>query len=129
MKPRGLYFIALFSLLMLTGSTLFSQVSVVKNPDVLLWGKSGGEIAKSEMSDDATITCVPDDYSVTSFDFDLNIKGDIMVYSVTGNKLSEQILSALKNLAPGEKFIIENIMAEKPGEQKQKLAAMIFILK
>ena len=129
MKTRKMYSIVLFSLLMFAGSALFSQVSVVKNPDVWLWGKSGGEITKSEMVNDASLTCVPADYIVTSFNFSLSMKGDLIVYSITGNKLSEQILSVLKSVAPGEKFIIEEIMAEKPGERKQKLAAMIFTIK
>jgi hypothetical protein len=114
---------------MITSSLLFSQNSVVKDVDVQLCGKSFGEISKSEISENATLTCIPSDYIVKSFDFSISRKGDLIVYTATGNKLTEQILSIIKISESGEKFIIENIIAEKPDVPKRKLIALIFTLK
>jgi hypothetical protein len=129
MKTGRLYSLALFMLLMICSSLLFSQNSVLKEVDVQLCGKSSGEITRSEISENAIITCVPSDYIVKSFDFSISRKGDLIAYTGTGNKLTEQMLSIIMISEQGEKFIIENIIAEKPGVSKRKLAAVIFSIK
>ena len=72
---------------------------------------------------------MPSDYIVKSFDFSIFRKGDLIAFTGTGNKLSEQMLSIIKNSEQGEKFIIENIVAEKSDTSKVKLGDMVFSLK
>jgi hypothetical protein len=129
MKTRKLYSIAIFTMLIISSPSLFSQNSVVKDVVAQLSGKCSGEISKSELSKNATIICVPSDYIVKSFVFSIAQKGDIYELNCTGNILNEQVLSFIKASEVGEKFIIENIIAEKPGTPETKLAPMVFTLK
>jgi len=61
-------------------------------------------------------------FKITAFDLSMNMQGDFITKSVTGNKLSAEMAQMLKSAKKGTKIYIEEVKAIGPDGVPRKLA-------
>ena len=63
-------------------------------------------------------------FRITSFDLSMNMQGDFITKSATGNRLSAEMASMLKSAKKGTKIYIEEVKAVGPDAVPRKLAPL-----
>ena len=126
--------ISLYSASKLLGTTLF-RVRPIPTPRPGLAGKSSGTFMKSEIVASPYITIMLENfyfdvrYTVVSFTFTCkNASGDLIDIRSSGNILNAQMISMIQSSRRGDRFWIEDIIAQGPSGTKSIGSISIRIL-
>lgn len=116
--------ISLYCASKLLGTTLF-RVRPIPSPRPGLAGKSSGAFFKSEIVASPYITIMLENfyfdvrYTVVSFTFTCkNASGDLIDIPGSGNMLNAQMISMIQSSRRGDRFWIEDIIAQGPTGAK-----------
>jgi gliding motility-associated protein GldM len=116
------------------GSVEF-RVKNVPAPEAFIANTSGGAVSKDlVLASGAIIPRMPPDFefnlnfTIVSFKFSGNSKGDIIDYSANGNSLTPQMKEFIRNSRRGSKVILEDIFAKGPDGKTRKLSPIVLTL-
>lgn len=126
---RTIAFFTFVTVLSLYCSTLSAQKSGSSDLKATIAGISGGEISKDLLLKDAELLCSDPKFKVVSFNLSLSRYGDVIDFSGTGNRLSEEMKEAIKTIKVGSKISIEKIVGKNDSGEEIKLPFIILTLK
>lgn len=110
------------------------RIKRVPTPVVTWAGVREGRISVAAASNSPIIPVVdgfdfPVYPSIISFDFTINVKGNLTTKSCKGNRIPSDLSAQLRSLPVGTKMYIENVRANVPGDaQPRTLPAASFTL-
>jgi gliding motility-associated protein GldM len=111
------------------------RVKIVPSPEATIAGISGGSVNRDVvLAQGAIIPRMPADFefnlnfTIVSYKFSGNRKGDILDYTGTGNSLTGQMKDFIKGARRGEKIILEDILAKGPDGKTRKLNSIVLTL-
>jgi len=113
------------------------RIKRVPNPVAKIGGSDGGKINKNLLvTAGAIIPQMPEDFEfelnfeITKFDFVARQRnGDLITLQGSGNRLSEDMLSRIRNSRRDDKIWLENIYAKGPDGSSRKLNAINLTIK
>lgn len=110
------------------------RIKRVPTPVVTWAGVREGRISVAAASNSPIIPIVdgfdfPVYPTIISFDFTINVKGNLTTNNVKGNRIPASLAAQIKSLPVGTKMYIENVRANVPGDaQPRSLPAASFTL-
>ncbi len=110
------------------------RIKRVPTPVVTWAGVREGRISVAAASNSPIIPIVdgfdfPVYPTIISFDFTINVKGNLTTNNVKGNRIPANLAAQIKSLPVGTKMYIENVRANVPGDaQPRSLPAASFTL-
>lgn len=90
--------------------------------------RSGGKISATEASVGCCVMLNRDDVQVNSFTVSISDKGEWLAYEMIGNHLNSEATKNLRGLKPGDKFVIENIVAFGDDGLRRSVSPLIFTI-
>lgn len=126
---RTIAFFTFVTILSIYCSTLSAQKSGSIELKATIAGFSGGEISKDLLLKNTEILCSDPKFKVVSFNLSLSRYGDVIDFSGTGNKLSDEMKETIKNTKVGNKISIEKIVGKNESGEEIKLPFIILTLK
>jgi gliding motility-associated protein GldM len=108
------------------------RVKRVPDPEAFCGGQTDGLISKAKLV--ASGAVIPKmvnfdfdlTFRVTSFEITMNINGDLITSTATGNRFSEEMKGRITRLKGGSRLYIENIKAVGPDGVPRKLKPINF---
>ena len=108
------------------------RVKRVPDPEAFCAGQTDGLISKNKLA--AAGAVIPKmknfdfdlTFKVTSFEVTMNIGGDLITTSASGNRFSAEMKNRIKSLKSGSRVYIENIKAVGPDGVPRKLKPINF---
>lgn len=107
------------------------RVKNVPSPTAYIANTDGGVVAREILTASALIPRMPADFDfdlnfvITSYTFSGNRKGDVIDYKGTGNKLTEEMRTFIKECKRGSKVSFEDIYAKGPDGKNRKLNSIV----
>jgi len=107
------------------------RVKNVPSPTAYIANTDGGVVAREILTASALIPRMPADFDfdlnfvITSFTFSGNRKGDVIDYKGTGNRLTEEMRTFIKECKRGSKVSFEDIYAKGPDGKNRKLNSIV----
>lgn len=94
---------------------MFSAPATTERPAncaASILGKTGGDIAVSELAHIESIDISGRHFEIMSYEFYSVTGNDMKVMAGTGKALSPDAMTALRQLQPGQRFLVEGIKAK-----------------
>lgn len=107
------------------------RVKNVPSPTAYIANTDGGIVAREMLGASALIPRMPADFDfdlnfqITSYTFSGNRKGDVIDYKGTGNRLTEEMRTFIKECKRGSKISFEDIYAKGPDGKNRKLNPIV----
>jgi gliding motility-associated protein GldM len=112
------------------GERLF-RVKKVPDPIPTIAGSTGGLVSKPMLAAAGGLIPVMKDFdfelffTITSFTFSMNVKGDLIEKVAVGNKLTADMIKLINAAPKGTKIYIEDIKATGPDGMTRTLSSLI----
>ncbi|NVO20425.1 MAG: gliding motility protein GldM [Bacteroidetes bacterium] len=103
----------------------------VPSPNAYIANTDGGAVGREMLLASSLIPRMPADFDfdlnfiITSYTFSGNRKGDVIDYKGTGNKLTEEMRSFIRECKRGSKVSFEDIYAKGPDGKNRKLNPIV----
>jgi len=110
------------------------RVKNVPDPIAFIANSNGGGVSRDLVLASAIIPRMPPDFefdlnfTIISFKFSGNAKGDIIDYAAAGNSLTPDMKTFIRNARRGAKVILEDIMAKGPDGKTRRLNSIVLTL-
>jgi gliding motility-associated protein GldM len=107
------------------------RVKNVPSPNAFIANTDGGPVAREMLLASAIIPRMPADFEfdlnfvITSFTFSGNRKGDVVDYKGTGNRLTDEMRTFIRECKRGAKVSFEDIYAKGPDGKSRRLNPIV----